>query len=93
MKCANTLTPGCDKFANEVADTQITLYWTIGRSVKSLLEAEIAETPIATATEMDPDWGRRKIPEFHTPKVDFHRKQRACVYVPQPFSWLPVNVR
>lgn len=44
MKCANTLTPGCDRFANEVADTQITLYWTIGRSVKSLLEAELAET-------------------------------------------------
>lgn len=68
MKFANTLTPGCDRFANEVADTQITLYWTIGRSVKSLLEAEIAETPIATATEMDHDWGRKKIPEFHTPK-------------------------
>lgn len=60
MKCANTLTPGCDRFANEVADTQITLYWTIGRSVKSLLEAELAETPIATATEMDHALGKKE---------------------------------
>lgn len=63
MKCANTLTPVCDRFANEVADTQITLYWTIGRSVKSLLEAELAETlyySIATATEMDHALGKKE---------------------------------